>query len=275
MTRKDLISCDFHSVFDNTSDQHGQMLHRIDEETCAAEQPQRRALRAEQLSKIAAPRNTGRRFHDSEVIYGNVQPANVCQGCFTRNKFCDFQSRGPRARVRKCVACADSHCTCIMTTKEGAVRDPNGNLRVCQTFKCYFRQYRLAMRILKNPYRFRGTENGQGKLREAQRIVRKFHPVNVQDLQKYVLVCPRRSGEAPTDAPADLSVRGRSQPFTAPESGTNTDRPTNTTESGKHSVGDDNDPVHIYGNDLSKRQATNEGSSVPRPPPYLLLPNAR
>ena len=69
---KNLTPCNFHSIYDNTSDQYGQMLHPLEQEPCAAPQRHRITVRAEQLARIAAPRYGGRHLHGAEVIYNSM-----------------------------------------------------------------------------------------------------------------------------------------------------------------------------------------------------------
>ena len=86
-------------------------------------------------------------------IYTDVQPSNVCQGCVAGHRFCYFETRGPKARLRRCTACIERHLSCLMmidnNTSKKMVPDPAGDLIIPLAFKHYFLQVNTLIVLLK------------------------------------------------------------------------------------------------------------------------------
>ncbi|KAI9498441.1 hypothetical protein BDB00DRAFT_800303 [Zychaea mexicana] len=149
-------------------------------------------------------------FTSKHVI--DVQPTNVCQGCIDGNRFCYFEARGPKARLRRCTACVEKHLPCVMKTSRKKTSsvimpDPQGDLIVPLAFKNYFLQYRRAQYVVKHPNRFPVGSDGLDKVKEAGDIVRRFRPVSLLTLKRYSCSTSRHCSATTTTAAASPALK--------------------------------------------------------------------
>ncbi|KAI9262317.1 hypothetical protein BDA99DRAFT_510843 [Phascolomyces articulosus] len=148
-------------------------------------------IEPENLPLICVDKKRGGR---PEVVYNHIQPSNVCYGCVEGHRFCYFECRGPKARLRRCKACVDRHISCVMTPqpekinhkKMNVVPDPLGKLIVPDDFKHYFLRYYWALQVLEYQDEILlKEEKGHEKVKYAKDFVRRFRPVTLKTLRNY------------------------------------------------------------------------------------------